>query len=253
MPKVDLLSQYKENKSDELRQRIVISYLWLVKHLAGRLSIRLPACMSQEDLESCGIFGLLEAIEKFDPGIGRDFESYAYVRVRGAMLDELRRINWIPRTIWQKTQLLKVTREKLEHKFGKEAPEEAVAHELGCDVTEIRRLDAHSRRFYTVSLDETANPSGTGDSVRLGDLVPDEASPDPLELITEGDNRSLLVKAIESLNVKDRLVLSLYYQEGLTLKEISKILEVTESRVCQVHSKILSKLKDRLKELKWEY
>jgi RNA polymerase sigma factor for flagellar operon FliA len=120
-------------------------------------------------------------------------------------------------------------------------------------VTEIRRLDAHSRRFYTVSLDETANPSGTGDSVRLGDLVPDDASPDPLELITEGDNRSLLVKAIESLNVKDRLVLSLYYQEGLTLKEISKILEVTESRVCQVHSKILSKLKDRLKELKWEY
>jgi len=247
----DLWQQYKETKNDELRQQLVLSYLWLVKYLAGRLSVRLPACMSQEDLESCGVFGLLEAVDKFDPALGRDFESYAYIRVRGAMLDELRRINWIPRTIWQKVQLLKMTREKLEQHFGKAAPEEAVAQELGCEVAEVRRLDTHYRRLHTVSLDEMTAPAAGGELVRVGDLVPDEASPDPLEMVVEDDSRRLLVRAVESLNDRDRLVLSLYYQESLTLKEIGQILEISESRVSQIHSRALNRLRHKLKEPYW--
>ncbi len=246
-----LWSQYQKTKSEELRQQLVISYLWLVKYLAGRLAVRLPAAINQEDLESCGVLGLLEAIDKFDPAMGRDFESYAYMRIRGAMLDELRRVNWIPRTIWQKLQAVRAAREKLENCLGEAVTEEAIAREVGWEVTEVRRLDAHSRRVYAVSLDEMAT-TASGETVRLGDIISDETSPDPLELVTEEDNRHLLVKAIESLNEKDRLVLSLYYQKGLTLREIGEILEVSESRVCQLHARAINKLRKKLKELFWE-
>ncbi|MEW6423407.1 MAG: FliA/WhiG family RNA polymerase sigma factor [Bacillota bacterium] len=247
MSSPQLLDQYQRTRNEDIKQQLVLSYLWLVRHLAGRLAVRLPAAINQEDLESCGILGLLEAIEKFDPAMGRDFESYAYVRIRGAMLDELRRVNWIPRTIWQKLQAIRAAREKLENSIDG-VSEEAVAREVGWEVAEVRRLDAHSRRIYAVSLDEMAATAG-GETVRLGDIIPDETSPDPLDLVTEEDNRQLLVQAIESLNEKDRLILSLYYQKGLTLKEIGKILEVSESRVCQLHGRALKRLRKRLEEL----
>lgn len=234
-----------------MKKQLVVSHLWLVKHLAGRLAVRLPAAINQEDLESCGILGLLEAIDKFDPAVGGDFESYAYVRIRGAMLDELRRVNWIPRTIWQKLQALRAVKEKLESSAEGAVTEEALAREVGWDVAEIRRLDAHSRRIYAVSLDEMA-ATAAGEAVRLGDVVADEASPDPLEIVAEEDNRQLLAKAVQSLNDKDRLVLSLYYQKGLTLREIGEVLEVSESRVCQLHARALQRLRKKLAELSWE-
>ncbi len=248
MSSAQLWSQFQKTKSEELRQQLVLSYLWLVRYLAGRLAVRLPAAINQEDLESCGVLGLLEAIDKFDPALGKDFESYACMRIRGAMLDELRRVNWIPRTIWQKLQVLRAAREKLENHGEGVVTEEAVAREVGWEAAEVRRLEAHSRRIYAVSLDEMAATAG-GETVRLGDAIPDENSPDPLELVVEEDDRQLLVKAIESLNEKDRLVLSLYYQQGLTLKEIGKVLEVSESRVCQLHSRALGRLRKKLEEL----
>lgn len=246
-----LWEQYRKTKDEELKKQLVVSHLWLVKHLAGRLAVRLPAAINQEDLESCGILGLLEAIDKFDPAVGGDFESYAYVRIRGAMLDELRRVNWIPRTIWQKLQALRAVKEKLESSAEGAVTEEALAREVGWDVAEIRRLDAHSRRIYAVSLDEMA-ATAAGEAVRLGDVVADEASPDPLEIVAEEDNRQLLAKAVQSLNDKDRLVLSLYYQKGLTLREIGEVLEVSESRVCQLHARALQRLRKKLAELSWE-
>ncbi|MEW5898344.1 MAG: FliA/WhiG family RNA polymerase sigma factor [Bacillota bacterium] len=248
MSSAQLWSEFQKSKSEELRQQLILSYLWLVRYLAGRLAVRLPAAINQEDLESCGVLGLLEAIDKFDPALGKDFESYAYVRIRGAMLDELRRVNWIPRTIWQKLQALRAAREKLENHGEGVVTEEAVAREVGWEAAEVRRLEAHSRRIYAVSLDEMAATAG-GETVRLGDAIPDESSPDPLDLVVEEDDRQLLVKAIESLNDKDRLVLSLHYQKGLTLKEIGKVLEVSESRVCQLHGRALSRLRKKLEEL----
>lgn len=246
-----LWEQYRKTKDEELKKELVLSHLWLVKHLAGRLAVRLPAAINQEDLESCGILGLLEAIEKFDPAVGGDFESYAYVRIRGAMLDELRRVNWIPRTVWQKLQAVRMAKEKLESNSGGLVTDEAVARELGWEVAEVRRLDAHSRRIYAASLDEAA-ATAAGEAVRLGDAIPDETSPDPLEMVAEEDNRQLLAKAVSSLNEKDRLVLSLYYQKGLTLKEIGRVLEVSESRVCQLHARALQRLRKKLSELSWE-
>ncbi|OAT79918.1 sigma-70 family RNA polymerase sigma factor [Desulfotomaculum copahuensis] len=248
MDKDLLWQQFRQNKSQELRHQLVLSYLWLVKHLAGRLAVRLPACISQEDLESCGVFGLIEAVDKFDPDMGRDFESYAYARVRGAMLDEVRRANWIPRTMWHKLQLLKATREKLERKHHQAVTNEAVAREMGVSTAEINRLDNHFQRIYTLSLDEMVTASG-GETLRLGDLIPDPASPDPLDKVAEDDNQRLLAQAVAAMSEKDQLVLSLYYRERLTMKEIGLVIGVTESRVCQLHSRALNRLRQKLKEM----
>lgn len=244
----ELWRQYRQTQNEDIQQELVVSYLWLVKYLAGRLYIRLPACMGQEDLESCGVLGLLEAVKKYDPDMGRDFEAYASRRIRGAMLDEIRKANWIPRTLWQKLQQLRMVREKLEKDFGEVVPHQVLAEEMGITVAELHRLESHRNRTYSLSLDEAMAVNG-GDHVRLGDMIQDSASPDPLDLITEEDNKCLLIEAIDSLNEKDKLVLSLYYHEGLTLKEIGRVLEVSESRVCQLHSRAIQRLRKKLTEL----
>ncbi|RKO66923.1 FliA/WhiG family RNA polymerase sigma factor [Desulfofundulus salinus] len=246
--KEKLWQEYKRTKSPEIRHQLILSYLWLVKYLAGRLAVKLPACMSQEDLESCGIFGLIEAIDKFDPDMGCDFEAYASIRVRGAMLDEVRRANWMPRTLWYKLQRLRATRERLENMHQEKVSMEAVAQEMGISQAEVHYLDNQLYRLFTLSLDEMV-AAGNGEPVRLGDLLPDETSPDPLDRITEEENKELLARAVASLPEKDRLVLALYYQEGLTLKEIGAVLEVSESRVCQLHSRAINRLRKKLAEL----
>jgi RNA polymerase sigma factor for flagellar operon FliA len=240
-----LWQEFKRTRSPEIRHRLILSYLWLVKYLAGRLAVRLPSCLSQEDLESCGIFGLIEAIDKFDPDLGHNFEAYATTRVRGAMLDELRRANWMPRTLWRRVQQLRAAREKLENHYQEKVPVDALAEEMGLSRSEVRYLDNQLCRLHTLSLDEMV-AAGNGEPVRLGDLLPDETSPDPLERVTEEENRELLARAVASLPEKDQLVLALYYQEGLTLKEIGAVLDVSESRVCQLHSRAINRLRQKL-------
>jgi len=241
----DLWKEYKKTKSESLRNQLVMSYLWLVKHLAGRLAIRLPSFMGQEDLESCGAFGLMEAVEKFDPDLGIDFETYAYRRVRGSMIDEIRKSNWLPRTMWQKLQDLQAVKERLEGE-GR-AGEENLAGELGLAVPDLRKLEAYYHRAFAVSLDESMAVSDSN-GVRLSDLVQDPESPDPFDLVVDEEGKKLLAEAICSLQEKEQLLLSLYYREGLTLREIGLVLEVSESRVCQLHSRAIARLRKMLTE-----
>lgn len=243
---MELWREYKSTKNQQIRDKLVMAYLKVVKYLAGRLSIRLPACMSQDDLESCGVLGLLEAIDRFDPEMGRDFESYAYSRVRGAMLDEIRRVNWVPRTVWHKLQELKEARFRLESAGNCTITEENLAREMGVSVTEVRRLNTHFHRVFSLSLDEMVTASA-GETVRFGDMVHDESSLDPLDVVVEEDNYRLLEEALSCLDDKDQLVFALYYQEGLTLKEIGKVMGISESRVCQVHSRALDRLRAKIK------
>ncbi|NLJ76988.1 MAG: FliA/WhiG family RNA polymerase sigma factor, partial [Peptococcaceae bacterium] len=199
------------------------------------------------DLESCGVFGLLEAVEKFNPDLGTSFKAYAYSRVRGAMIDEIRRLNWVPRVLRQKVRRLNAVRDKLQQETGEHVTDENLADALGIEISELHKLMGQASLFTVSSLDETF-PVTSGEAVRLGDIIADPAGADPLELIEMEDGRKMLMEAIDKLSERDLMVLSLYYQEGLTLKEIGKVLEVSESRVCQIHTRALKRLRKKLKQ-----
>lgn len=241
----EIWQEYQRTRDPRLRQELILAHLPLVKYLAGRLVVRAPACLGQEDLESCGVLGLIEAVEKYDPSQGTSFTGYAYHRIRGAMLDEIRRLNWVPRGTWQKLQRLTESRQRLEREYGGIVPEEVLAADAGITPGELQRIHRQLGRTSLVSLDEAAT-GVEGDTVSWGEVLPDPSSPDPLAMLEEAEARELLARAVEELPERDRLVLALYYQEGLTLKEIGKVLDVSESRVCQLHGRAIARLREKV-------
>ncbi len=243
----EIWREYRNTKDANLKNEIVLAHLSLVKYLAGRLAVKLPAFVGQEDLESYGVFGLLEAVEKYNPDLGVTFKAYAYSRIRGAMIDEIRKLNWIPRTLWQKIQFLNTTRERLQKELGEQVPNTTLAEAMGITVAELYKLEGQINLLSLSSLDETVSVAD-GERVRWGDMIHDPESPDPLDMIEKEESRRLLVQAIEELPDKDRTVLALYYQEELTLKEIGKVLDVSESRVCQLHTRALNRLRGKLEQ-----
>ena len=163
------------------------------------------------------------------------------------MIDEIRKLNWIPRTLWQKIQHLNATREKLQKELGEQVTSDVLARAMGITVTELYKLEGQVNLLSLSSLDETVS-IGDGERVRWGDMIQDSDSPDPLDVIEKEESKRLLIKAIEELPEKDRTVLALYYQEELTLKEIGKVLDVSESRVCQLHTRALNRLRGKLEQ-----
>lgn len=244
----EIWREYRRTRKEDLKDELVLAHLSLVKFLAGRLAIKLPPHIDQEDLESYGVFGLIDAVEKFNPDIGASFNAYAYNRIRGAMIDEIRKLNWIPRTLWHKIQHLNETRERLQKEMGENVNDETVSSAMGITLPELNKLARQASLMSFSSLDETVN-SADGELMRWGDMIHDPGSPDPLDIIEKEERKRLLEEAITGLGDKDRLVLSLYYQEGLTLKEIGRVLEVSESRVCQLHTRALNRLRARLKQI----
>lgn len=244
----DMWYEYQGTRSKEARDRLILAHLPLVKHLAGRLAVRLAPFVSQEDLEGYGIFGLIEAIERYDPAMGADFQTYAYQRIKGTMLDEVRRQAWVPRSLWRRLKKVNAVREGLCAAGGASPTDAEVAEAVGMKPEEFRRLARHFGAIGRVSLDEVRYSQG-GEPVRWQDVLEDPNSPDPLERVVAQEDASLLAAAVECLDERDRLVLALYYQEGLTLKEIGRVLGVTESRVCQLHGKAINKLRSMLKEM----
>jgi len=240
--------EYKVNGKNSAREELILRYLPLVKQLASRLAVRLPPWVSQEDLESAGIFGLMSAIDRFDPNHGTEFEAYAYLRVKGAMLDEIRRLTWLPRSLWQRMQEVNQVREELEKKSGQRPSDEELAKILGITAGELAKVTFYFQAVCPVSLEEVVN-ANNGNQVCWGNLVEDPLSPDPLEQLCKTDERSLLARAVAELDEKLKLVLALYYQEGLTLKEIGRVLNVSESRVCQLHAKAISKLREKIRAM----
>ena len=240
----EMWKEYKRTKSEDLRNRLIMQYLWMVKYLAGRLAMRLPWFMSQEDLESSGIFGLVDAVQKFDPDIGIDFEAYAHRRIRGSMIDEIRKANWMPRTTWQKLQELKAVKNRLELEGC--FTEDKLAETLGLSINDLRKLEGQYYRAFSLSLDEsTSVPDG---EIKIADIIPDQNCPDPFEMVAKEEGKVILAGAIANLSEKEQLLLALYYQEELTLKEIGLVLEVSESRVCQLHGRAIERLRKILKE-----
>ena len=241
---VRLWERYKKTRSPELREQLILEYAPLVKHVAGRLAVMLPPHVEFDDLVSYGMFGLVEAVERFDFERGVKFETYAAARIRGAIIDGLRSADWVPRSVRQKARELEKELIRLESALGRAATDDEIAEALGMTVQEYDRLVAELSGASLVSLDEVwvADPEEESE-LRLLETVSNESAISPEDAVEEKELERLLAEAIERLPERERLVLALYYHEGLTLKEIGRVLGVTESRVCQIHTKAILRLR----------
>lgn len=245
-PDIDRLwADYKDSGEQALRDRLIVHYAPLVKYVAGRVASGLPQNVDQADLVSYGIFGLIDAIEKFDLERGFKFETYAIARIKGNILDELRSIDWVPRSVRAKARALEKAYSKLESQLHRTPSDTELAKEL--DLTEEQLQTTLGQISFTglVALDEMLSGGDRGDSMTLGDTLPDSGM-GPVAAFEVEEMRQILADAINRLPEREKVVLTLYYYEGLTLAEIGSILGVTESRVCQIHTKSVIQLRARL-------
>ena len=237
-----LWEAYQKCPSTELREKLITEYAPLVKVVAGRLSMYLGYNAEYEDLVSYGIFGLIDAIDKFDPGKDVKFETYASLRIRGSILDQIRKMDWIPRTVRQKQRRLEDAAKTIEARTGRNATDEELAEELGVTGTELLEWQSQLKVTNIISLNEFVEQGGEP----VMDARNNSQFAQPEETVAEEELKKVLSETLELLTEKERRVILLYYYEELTLKEISNILEVSESRVSQLHTKALLKMRKRM-------
>lgn len=240
--KQKLWEDYSKKRTPELQEKIIIEYAGLVKLVAGRLSMYLGYNVEYDDLVGYGTFGLIDAVDKFDYTKGVKFETYASLRIRGAILDQIRKMDWIPRSIRQKQRKIDLAYQNLEIKFGRSASDEEIAKELDISVDEFETWQNQTKVTNIVSLDEFMD-QGTETKVEQN-LTSDFDRPE--RIYEKQELKSILIQTLESLTEKEKKVIILYYYEELTLKEISRVLEVSESRISQLHTKALQKMKVKL-------
>lgn len=241
---------YKERGEEEARDRLILAYASLVKYVASRVAGGLPPSVDFDDLVSYGILGLLDALEKFDPGRGVKFETYALPRIRGSIIDGLRHVDWVPRSVRQRARQLEEVLASLENRLGRAARDEEVAEALGLSLDDYHRLLQEVHGVTLFSLDELWGGGGTGERLALGQMIEDPAGGEPGEPVEQEEVRRILAEAVDALPERERLVIALYYYEGLTLKEIGQVLSVSESRVSQLHAKAVLRLRARLGQLR---
>ena len=239
-----LLEEYASSKSPELREKLILEYAPLVKVVAGRLSMYLGYNVEYEDLVSYGIFGLIDAIDKFDYMKEVKFETYASLRIRGAILDQIRKMDWIPRTIRQKQKKIDAVIKEIELNTGKSATDEDIALALGITGDEYLEWQSQMKITGLVSLNEYME-QGSDVSQDFGRKTAARFD-SPEESIEKSELAKVLGETLELLTEKERKVITLYYYEELTLKEISNILEVSESRISQLHTRALQKMKEKM-------
>lgn len=237
-----LWEDYKRTKDDKLREQIIVEYVPLVKLVAGRLNMYLGYTVEYDDLVSYGVFGLIDAIDKFDFDKNIKFETYASLRIRGSILDQIRKMDWIPRSVRQKQKQIEAAIVSLEKEKGVNVTDQDIADKLEISVDEYRNWEGQTNISNIASLDEFME-QGTDGSVkefRNTTYIEPEASIDNDEV------KKMIMDALELLTEKEKKVVMLYYYEDLTLKEVAKVLEVSESRISQLHSKALEKMKKNL-------
>lgn len=232
---------------DAERERLIREFAPLVRTMAHRLAFRLPAYLDVEDLVSVGVIGLMDAMTKYDPRREANFKTYAEFRIRGAMLDEIRSMDWVPRSVHERIGLLQRTEAGIMRKQGRPPTDEELARALGLSVEELADFVAHAQGAVVMSLDDLGVQDSDGDKIVR--MLVDTQHPDPLSLVLTQRVRAALEEAIEGLPEKERLVLTLYYVEELTMKEIGTVLSITESRVCQIHAKTILRLKAQLQTI----
>jgi len=243
-----LWQQYKTSRDQRIKDSLIMKYASFVKYVAGRIAVNLPSNVEFDDLVSYGILGLIDAIDKYDTGRNTKFKTYAKTRIRGAIFDELRQLDWTPRSIRQKARKLEKAYAKLEGKLGRDATDEEIAEFLKIDISELHKLFDETKKSLLLSLDEIFYDDEEGSS--RFDFVEDQKSDNPQRKIEEAEAKRILTDAISKLSERERMVITLYYYEDLTSKEIGKILGVSDSRVSQLHTKAILRLRGRLARLR---
>jgi RNA polymerase sigma factor FliA len=239
---------FKGGRSLEARERLILHYAPLVKYVASRVAVGLPASVDQADLVSYGMFGLIDALQKFEPGRGNKFETYAIPRIKGAIIDELRAMDWVPRSVRFKAREIDKAQTDLESMLKRQPTEAELAERLGITRRELHDVVTQISFVSVLALDEMVSVGADrGEQVSLLDTLADKGL-DPTSGVEGQETRGLLAAAINSLSEREKIVVTLYYFEGLTLAEIGEILGVTESRVCQIHTKAVGGLRGQLSE-----
>lgn len=233
----------------ENRAAVIERYSPMIKYVANRIAMRLPPHVEVDDLISVGVLGLMDAISKYDPTRGAKFKTYAEFRVRGAILDELRSMDWVPRSVRQKASKVDAVVQKLEAKLMRKPEDEEVAKDMELSLDQFYDTLNETKSMPVFSLEDLGIAKETGEQQSLLDCLAGKADADPQTQIRLTELKGIIAKAIDTLPEKERLMISLYYYEELTMKEIGVVLDITESRVSQIHSKAVYHLRTKLKSI----
>jgi RNA polymerase sigma factor for flagellar operon FliA len=245
----DLWRRYKRDGDDRARERLVVAYSPLVKYVSGRMASGLPAHVEEADLISYGLGGLISAIERFELEREIKFETYAITRIKGAIIDELRSLDWVPRSVRARARAIERANTQLEHKLQRAPTDEEMAVALEMSVSDFQDALLQISNSTVAALDELWTVSdASGDQVSLLDTLQDPGAPDPAHVIDATELKDRIADAIARLPEREKLVVALYYYENLTLREIGEVLGVTESRVSQLHTKAVLRLRGRMSE-----
>jgi RNA polymerase sigma factor for flagellar operon FliA len=245
----DLWRRYKRDGEERARERLVIAYSPLVKYVSGRMASGLPAHVEEADLISYGLGGLISAIERFELEREIKFETYAITRIKGAIIDELRSLDWVPRSVRARARAIERANAKLEHKLQRAPTDDEMADELEMSVSDFQDALLQISNSTVAALDELWTVSdASGDQVSLLDTLQDPGAPDPAAVMDATDLKDRIADAIARLPEREKLVVALYYYENLTLREIGEVLGVTESRVSQLHTKAVLRLRGRMSD-----
>jgi RNA polymerase sigma factor FliA len=242
-----LWHRYRDQRDPEVRERLILHYAPLVKYVAGRVAVGMPANVEHADLVSYGVFGLMDAIEKFEVDRGFKFETYAITRIRGAIIDELRSVDWVPRSVRSKARKLEAALQRLESDLRRSPTEEELAADLGWTVEELQDTLARVSMTSIAALDEVLDV-GDGDRITLVDTLQDLSAILPEDSYDDQETKELLRQTLGRLTEREQTVLGLYYFEGMTLAQVGDVLGVTESRICQIHTKAVMSLRAKLSE-----
>ena len=246
IPEEELWEKYKKNSDPKIREYFILKYAPLVKYVAGKVGIGMPTNVEFDDLVGYGVLGLLDAIEKYDLNKNVKFNTYAVNRIRGAIFDELRSIDWVPRSVRQKSREIEETIADLEARLGRSASNEEIASAMGLDIEEYNSLLLKISATSVVSLTDLIFYNDDAEEFSVGDIIEAPPSLNPDVIVEREDVKRVIIDAIKELPEREQKVLIMYYYEDMTLREIGEVLHVTESRVSQIHTSANVKLKVKL-------
>ncbi|GHV11011.1 RNA polymerase sigma factor WhiG [Spirochaetia bacterium] len=242
--------EYRQNRDPKIRETFIKQYAPLVKYVAGKVAVGMPHNVEFDDLVGFGVFGLLDAIDKFDPDKNVKFKTYAVTRIRGAIFDELRSIDWVPRSVRQKTREVEDAIGSLEAQLGRTASDQEIASSMGLNEDDYLKTMMKISGTSILSLNDVWFSGDENDKVSIGDSIESPSSLNPDVIVEKDEIKRVIVEAINELPDKEKKILVLYYYEDLTLKEIGQVLEVTESRVSQLHTKAITRLRSKLTNIR---